>query len=144
MALGVTLWAALLTPFLLRLSCSEDFESHYDSFQQAHQADAGHGWLPEFLPTTATDIREIHNIDSNQVWGSFFNRDARSLSSFCSDPISVSTIRIASPGVRWWPKELVGDTESSSQATLYRCSGSPQSTLIALAHDGRFYWVSNP
>jgi hypothetical protein len=138
-------WTLLWSFLLLTQACKEDFESHYGSFEEAHKADAGHGWLPEFLPSTATNIREIHNLDSNRVWGSFVNVAGASVTSFCLNSSTLSGVHVDDPGATWWPKELVGDINSSAHAwNLYECSGSPHSILIAPTNGRQFYWVSLP
>jgi hypothetical protein len=44
----------------------------YTTFAEA-QADGAieRGWLPTFLPASATDIRDVHNIDTNARWLTF-------------------------------------------------------------------------
>jgi len=44
----------------------------YKTFAEA-QADGAieRGWLPTFLPASATDIRDVHNIDTNARWLAF-------------------------------------------------------------------------
>ena len=51
---------------------SEDLESHYANVAAARDDGAFlRGWLPEIVPDEATDIREVHNIDSNRTWACF-------------------------------------------------------------------------
>jgi hypothetical protein len=51
---------------------SEDFESQYPDVNTARADGAFYrGWLPEIVPDDSTDIREVHNIDSNVTWGCF-------------------------------------------------------------------------
>ena len=65
LALGAT---ACIGPF------SEDIESHYVDAAAARRAGAyERGWLPEFVPPSATDISELHNLDSNRTWACFSN-----------------------------------------------------------------------
>jgi len=56
---------------LSALACSEALESKYATGADALKADVGHGWVPSFLPSTATEITEIHDLDSNDYWGAF-------------------------------------------------------------------------
>jgi hypothetical protein len=57
-------------------SLSEDFESNYPDVAAA-RADGAftHGWLPEILPENATDIWEMHNLDTNLTWACFSTPD---------------------------------------------------------------------
>jgi len=126
---------------LSALACSETFESKYETGAEALKADVGHGWMPAFLPNTATEITEIHDLDSNDYWGAFNLAPPESLSTFCKDASKVSDVLIWNPGVSWWPKHLKGNVRPSRDWTLYRCAGS-NATLIAPA-DGRtrYFWA---
>jgi hypothetical protein len=51
---------------LLVAGCSETFESRYSDWQKAQKDGAfERGWLPDWLPPSAADIREIHDLDTN-------------------------------------------------------------------------------
>ena len=53
---------------------SEDIQSHYADAASARRAGAfDHGWLPEFVPDDATDISELHNLDTSVTWACFSN-----------------------------------------------------------------------
>ena len=49
----------------------ETVQSRYDTYVLAERNGAIRaGWLPQWLPKTATNVAEIHNIDTNAVmWG---------------------------------------------------------------------------
>lgn len=64
-AIAVSAWGCV-GPF------SEDFESHYADVGAArHDGAFVRGWLPEIVPEEATDIWEVHNVDSNRTWACF-------------------------------------------------------------------------
>ena len=44
------------------------------------------GWLLDFFPKSATNIKEGHNIDTNRVWASFsYNvKDIKSIETICT------------------------------------------------------------
>jgi len=49
----------------------------YDTYAQAKQEGAlERGWLPKLLPTSAYDIFEKHNIDTNEIEGYFRYKEA--------------------------------------------------------------------
>lgn len=52
---------------------SETVISEFSTYEDAQNADAMglSKWLPDWLPKTATKIREVHNIDTSQVWLEF-------------------------------------------------------------------------
>lgn len=48
-------------------ACGEQMEETYATWAEADRAGAvERGWVPAFVPTTAHDIMEIHDIDTNQ------------------------------------------------------------------------------
>ena len=53
-------------------ACREDREAHYDTCAEAQAQGAfSRGWLPDVLNPYASDIREFHNLDTNQGRASF-------------------------------------------------------------------------
>ena len=65
----------VIAAFSLVYACSEaetpstSFATHEDA---AKKGATGAGkWLPSWLPTTATEIREAHSIDTNLIWLEF-------------------------------------------------------------------------
>lgn len=107
----------LAVPLILVLglcACKETPESTYTSRQAAEQAGAfSRGWLPAFLPSSASDLRELHNLDSNEslLRFSFMPADLPTITASLQ-PVSES--ELCPPpfqGLRrpaWWPKDLVG------------------------------------
>lgn len=57
---------------LSTFACREDFETSYRTYHDA-LADGAitRGWLPAWLPPTATDIVEWHDLDTNATFASF-------------------------------------------------------------------------
>jgi hypothetical protein len=103
----------ILTGVILIAACSEYKESSYASMAEARRMGAvDRGWLPEILPDEATNVHEVHNVDTNQTWCRFdltaadANRLRAALSSLTASQISARTVR--APGVEWWPKVLGG------------------------------------
>ena len=74
-ALLRTLALALLGVFLSvfqYLHFIENPRGTYASYAEMEQSGLiARGWLPNYLPTSATDIEESHNIDTNRVWAAF-------------------------------------------------------------------------
>ncbi len=76
---------------LLVTGCKEQLESHYPTVNAAAHAGAfERGWLPGVLQPDATDIREWHDLDSDEVRGG-----SRSMIRFCiaCNPIAKSRQR---------------------------------------------------
>lgn len=92
---------AILLACTTLVACSEDFESRYATTADVRQAGAGtRSWLPTWLPESATDIRERHNIDSNATLVAFTVPSATP-----SLLVGCRPGRVAPPrgGASWWP-----------------------------------------
>src|SRR5258707_8323883 len=73
-------------------ACTEKFESRYPSAAAAANAGAfDHGWLPDVLKPDVMNIREWHDIASNEVRGRFAlnERVLKSLQSSCRPDMDV-------------------------------------------------------
>jgi len=61
--------ARVVAIFALCVSCGEIQSATYPTYADAIAAGAqSRGWLPSFVPATATDIRQVHDIDTNTQW----------------------------------------------------------------------------
>lgn len=93
------------------------------------------GWLPDILPDTSTNVREVHNIDSSETWCAFELTEAESarLRAKMSvlGPAEAARRTIRSPGVAWWPRALQGTLD---QRALDRAG-------ITLYGSGRFLFA---
>lgn len=114
-------------------ACREDFESSYRTYHDAAADGAiSRGWLPAWLPTTATEIREWHNLDTNATFASFIygTADPREFLATCQ-PTSPTTI----PSPRRW---RITDRERS-RLQFYRCD---EETWAAIdrSRTKAFFW----
>lgn len=129
----------IATLVISSVSCNETFESSYSSFEEARKADAGHGWLPSFLPADARDIHEVHDMDLNEVWGTFTTaEDARM--PFCKNATRVVSVDVIKPSVSWWPRELAGNLQSGGDWVFYKCSVSDAALIAPSSSGPRYYW----
>ena len=122
---------SLVTVALLFLGCErmETVETVYPNFEAAAKAKAiGNGrWIPGFLPPSAADIREVHNLDTNEVW-LFFRSNSTDLPAVVSLCKKVAGREVVyprkSPG-SWWPQMLIKRHEDSQQVVnayeYYQC-----------------------
>lgn len=95
------------------LSCYERGERYFRDLSEARAAGAvERGWVPGLLPKSAFQIRERHDLDTNEVWGAFrFNpsESATFLSHLSALPSDITPV-VRSPGsIPWWPKHIVGE-----------------------------------
>jgi hypothetical protein len=91
---------------------AEERESHYADVATARRDSAfTRGWLPEIVPEDATNLWELHDLDSNATWACFTTPQGptgvRSLlekrgALRVGGPIS------SGPGRRWWPAVTSG------------------------------------
>jgi hypothetical protein len=123
----------------------------YASYTEAQRVGAlgPGGWIPEFLPASATDIREQHDIDTNELWLSFSFTGEFQFPASCSSTNEPLSMDDRTP--QWWKDEVaralsprrsyvcteqtqLGDgwAESTCQLivrefkALYRCGASEQ------------------
>lgn len=105
-------WSALacIGPF------SENVEHHYQDLASARAAGAvGDGrWIPPILPEDASDIREVHNIDSNRTWCCFATVSVADVRAKVSERGGAKVRGPIHAGPRemlrdfsWWPASMV-------------------------------------
>ena len=137
-----------LAAVILAAACEpmETGRSEYPSAQAAISAGAiERGWVPEFLPSSAREISEKHNLDTNEVWLRFsVDPNERSSIDMSCRKISGSDAVLPRKGAgEWWPEALTEQKgRASLQAgayTLYRCENGGS---MAMESDGHmvFYW----
>jgi hypothetical protein len=99
------------------------------------------GWLPKWLPETATDIRQAHDIDTNAVVaafnpnaGVFWHPDA------CSE---IGILDPPSPDLKvdWWPGNVPLHPSSIRMHIFYMCANK---SYLAVTPDGKtaYYWLN--
>jgi len=141
---------ALLFGTLLFLGCErmDTVETGYPDFESAVKAEAiGDGkWIPAFLPTSATSIRELHNLDTNEEWLFFrFNAtDLAALRSACQPLAGDDTVFPRKPPGNWWPADLTRDTVKREQPEgkyeYYACKGN-SGMVIDRRRNEAYYWT---
>lgn len=58
--------AVLIVSILLLAACGDRKEERFATWEDAKRAGAiERGWVPPFVPTTARDIRLVHDLDTN-------------------------------------------------------------------------------
>ena len=123
----------MLTVLTLKVCQQMDtFESNYNDLSAATKDGAvQRGWVPDFLPASAFQIHERHNISTNEVWMSFgFGpKDTDFLSKSCT---RVPPDKIALPRGfgKWWPASLTPGSPQLPSYDFYRCAD----TLVDRAH----------
>lgn len=95
----------ILLLLIVTAGCRESLESHYDTYDAA-VADGAikRGWLPQWLPKSATDIHEWHNIDTNATTASFaYGHEDPSI--FLAGCEQENEVRRNPGSSSWWPND---------------------------------------
>lgn len=94
--------------------------SEYASFQEASKTDVFEsGWLPRALPRSATNIVEVHNVDSSEMWATFrySDDDIHELTKGCvaDRKVQFPNAERTRRDVAWWPTELTEERDEKSR-----------------------------
>mgnify|MGYP003603301690 CR=1 FL=1 len=134
---------------LLAIACRETVESSYPDLASVRlQGAFTRGWLPAYLPSSATSLLERHNLDSNATLLAFRFDPAEAFigSAPC---VSVAEAEVPAPPrlgrTKWWPRDLLSAPRGGLR--LFRCEDSrssqqPGHAWLALdsARGEAFFW----
>lgn len=139
----IVLFASLV---LVPSACEqmETVETRYPDSESAMKAGAvGEGkWIPKFLPSSAINIRETHNMDTNELWLSFHFKptDHASFGQACTPIIASKTAYPRKSPGRWWPTRLLqGSDDVPETYGFYQCAGSGILAIDTNKSEA-FYW----
>jgi len=126
--------------FALTTSCGERVSTSYADFAAAQTSGAvARGWVPGWLPNSASELHEIHDVDTNQSMLTFdYGRSSKFV-------IPESCVANSGPvpdppfAVRWWP-ELPKGTNTGTH--LYVCESGAATLLVREADSRVWYWRS--
>jgi hypothetical protein len=110
----------LVLPLLATAGCGGDrYETYFATYADAKNAGAlgRDKWLPEFLPVSAIEIREQHDIDTNALWVTFSFGDAFHAPPTCSPSTREATSD--NEGPRWWQQAAAA---LDSPIQFYQCT----------------------
>ncbi len=110
-----------LATALLSSACDRR-ESHYAALSEVGDAVAL-GWLPGWITSDATNIREVHDLDTNRSCGMFTFADAGSseLANGCREFRPSQYPLPHEQSAPWWPKELTGSGSTTPRFRLMVC-----------------------
>lgn len=134
---AVLLPIAVIMAAVLGLYNCEVSTASYTSYDEAKSRGAigAYKWLPSLIPTSARDIRESHDVDSNEVWFTFvFDGNFEPPPDMCSG-VDRSEIVMRAPK-RWdrFPK-FVRDARSQAlqpAKLLFACHGESYRFFLAV------------
>jgi hypothetical protein len=95
-------------------------ESSYSTFAEAERSGAVEkGWIPAWVPSSATNIREMHDIDTNESMLAFtYESQGWELPAHCRQ-VSYSQVTAPRFSRNWWP---AADLLEKSYE-FFRCKG---------------------
>lgn len=97
------------------------------------------GWVPPYLSDSASEIREVHDLDTNETWGEF--RYANSGNSTPVQPPCEVTTLVEfprEPWVEWWPSDLTRGSQTDGGTYEYFSCGAMR---YVTAREGLgYYW----
>ena len=121
-------------------ACSERREVFYADESAARQDGAiERGWIPEWLPKTARQIHEIHDLDTNRsmLAFSFSPAEAPELARQC-DQVGRDRLEPAPFATAWWPEDVPPSPVVTHRHIYYKCSGG---AYVAVSpRDGEMYY----
>ena len=126
-----TFCSLLIAVFLV--GCTNDtLDASYDSTSDAVAAQAvSKGWIPPWLPPEASNLMEVHNLDSSSSALSFKIPDGQvwELPSHCR-PVGFSDTSPSKFSRSWWPST----EELGSSFDFFQCQAdaSPDFTFVAI------------
>jgi hypothetical protein len=129
-------------------------ESFYASLADAERDGAmDRGWIPDFLPASAHNIRERHHVSGGETWCAF-DMDPVDWQRFRErleqHSVARQVKRVRPPRVSWWPAALTNELDPSQIARAgfeLRTLARDQSETMSFAIDsskGRVWFYRAP
>lgn len=149
MLLRCGVMAALVSPFMA--GCGERPQSLHPSYDAAERAGlVKQGWIPSFVPRTATDLAEVHDIDTNEQRLAFAAPvgDLEAMVEGMST-LSVESVRASQDDLpplkgRRWPEILSRRNRAGDSLVgtgLYRDEASGRCVAIVWAAQTAYTWT---
>jgi hypothetical protein len=107
-------------------ACAETVDESYATFADAQAAGAVvRGWVPEWLPVSASNIREAHNLDTNSFMVRFAVPKGTDLQlPKACEPVALNVP--PSPPFRrtWWPSDVPATSLATHRHAFFGCGNS--------------------
>lgn len=115
----------LLTAGLVSCINPDVFSSSHESMADAVASGiVRHGWVPDWLPEHARQIREIHDLDTNEWAVSFAYAAERGLAvpegCFQTKGLETMAPRL---DAKWWPEDVPSSVLDTPRHEYFQCAG---------------------
>jgi len=142
LSLPLCRFAALAAAALVLIACGERPEVVYPTYRDAVRDDAmARGWIPEWFPSRAADIHEIHDSDTNQSMLAFQydDGDELELEGRCE---AIDPAGIPGPAFEasWWPSDIPPTPLEAQLYRYYECEDGGAYLAVSLLSEEAFYW----
>jgi len=130
---------AVLLMGVVVASCGERAEVFYADAGAARRDGAvERGWIPEWLPKSAREIHELHDIDTNQILlaFSFDPVDRPGLAPSCSQ-VRPDALRPVAFRASWWPSDVPPSSFVTPRHAYYQCKSGG---YVAVSDGQLYYW----
>lgn len=137
----------IFTSVVLATSCSvagcdESPEVYYQTFEAVVTDGAvSRGWVPAWLPKSANEIHEKHDLDTNQSLLAFrFNASEKV--EVGGDCERIDPYKPKGPPfkVSWWPSDVPASKLSTYRHSFYSCEGGKAFLALSEKQGEGFYW----
>lgn len=118
--------------------------SFYNSFASAQSEGATDtGRIPKWVPASATNLNEVHSVDTVQSLLSFtFDpADLAAMTNAC-DPLDGYDIQYPALEAEWWPPELRDMAGARAKGySLYDCFNDMGYLAVEEAANRAYFWI---
>lgn len=116
---------------------SDVSSSKFNSYQDA-KTTIEHGWIPDNMPSTAKEIYEVHNLDTNVGNGTFklSETEAKKFVSTLNPIKKDEVLKMQSIDKKWWNKEEIKKYIESDKLIL----GEKDDFVYAVNPNGAVYF----
>lgn len=128
----------LIAAAAVLVACAETVEESYASYAEAQAAGAvARGWVPEWLPPSASSIREAHNLDTNHFMVRFVVPKGTDLQlPKACEPVALNVPPRPPFHRAWWPSDVPATGLATHRHAFFGCKG----TYVAFGQGEGFVW----
>ena len=130
----------LLGLVLSATTCSEVMEASYSSLAEAKaQGAVERGWVPAWLPESARELKEKHDLDTNSsiLRFAYSGADTWAPRGECYQirPLEAKTPGLTAP---WWPTDVPPPSTVTHRHAYFTCERG--ATFLAVGKGEGLYW----